>query len=47
MNDFRNESMAYALAAGLVTLDNSAAVDRDAEKARRRARRERGIGRTH
>lgn len=37
-NDLKNESIAYALAAGMVTFGSSAEADRDAERSRRRAR---------
>lgn len=38
---FQNESIAYALAAGLVVFESTDAVDRDCERARRRARHDR------
>lgn len=39
--DYADHSIAYALAAGLVTLDSTDAVDRDIERSRRAARRAR------
>lgn len=39
--DFRNESMAYALASGMVSVGSTADLERQVERDRRAARRER------